>query len=216
MGTTGAQIKAEVEKQFGQPGFDPSGRDLAVGGIGGLVTGGPLGAALGLGGALLDSYNPGFSSPGGTVGGFSVGADSSLGGPSLSQPGENDRGDRQVIMPSGRAANQPVAGFARPSAMSMPASLSRILNSAMTPLQSRSAIATYGTQGGGANDREAFDYWRNLFTRDFVDDRGQFRPLDDPYNMYLPVEQQWLQQGFGFSPPTGGDTRSLLEALASY
>jgi hypothetical protein len=191
-----------------------------MGGVGGLLTGGIPGAALGLAGALLDSYNPGFSSPGGTVGGFSVGADSSLGGGgNLGQPGNDGRSgrdERLAAMPSGRAPNQGVAGFARPSAMSMPASLSRILNSAMTPLQSRSAIATYGTQGGGSNDRDAFDYWRNLFTRDFVDDSGKFRPLDDPYNQYLPVEQQWLQQGFGFSPPTGGDTRSLLEALASY
>lgn len=87
------------------------------------------------------------------------------------------------------------------------------LSRSMTPLQKRSALATYAlnSESGAFRDPLALEFYKNLVTRDFVDDQGQMRP--DAY--LLPIEEQYATQILGLPAPSG--PHALLESIqASY
>ena len=101
------------------------------------------------------------------------------------------------------------SGFARPAAMPSPHFLS--LDGGMTPLQARTAVATYGVNAsdGMWRDPAATEYYKNELLRSLVGDSGE---LGD-YGSVLPIEHQFLQQVLGLS--YGADTKSLVSALGA-
>ncbi len=95
----------------------------------------------------------------------------------------------------------------RPAAMDAPSFLDFESDD---PLQRRSKIATFATQGTGgkwATD-EAFNYWKNLTQRDLISDAGQ---MPDFANL-LGTELGYLGSR-GIAAPN--QTRALLEAILS-
>lgn len=75
------------------------------------------------------------------------------------------------------------------------------LETAMSPLQKRTKIATGATSGDIGQDPEAFKYYRNL----------AFGSLNDPGSSVQPVERQYLNL-FG-EPTRTADTGGFLSAI---
>lgn len=91
-------------------------------------------------------------------------------------------------------AAQAAPSFVR-TEMAMPGELSPFLSSGMSPLQQRSAIGTFGTQGVNPAFRSdaARKYYASLLSQELVKPGGSFNE-----NAYmLPVEQQYLGSAFG-------------------
>jgi len=90
----------------------------------------------------------------------------------------------------------------RPEALPIPSSLQ-----GLSPLQQTTALATQGQLGGGLG-AEGGNIFLNLLQRRLIDTSGEVSPFSD----VTPIEQAFLQQGFGlrFDP----NTKSLLESIA--
>jgi len=87
--------------------------------------------------------------------------------------------------------------LSRPEAMERPYFLG--MGDAMTPLQQRAHLATYGTGGeaGTYRSEPAQEYFRNLFLRSIMDDQGGILPGAQ----VLPVEAQYAgNMGFDVTP----------------
>lgn len=82
------------------------------------------------------------------------------------------------------------------------------LNSAMTPEQQRTSIATNAVSGEGSGiDPEALKYYRSIALGSLINDKGQFAD----YSSITPIEQQYLQR-VGVQP-YNNTTQSFLSAL---
>ena len=129
---------------------------------------------------------------------------------SFDSPGLEGRGGggprQPVFAGTGIGASSSIEPLMRPEAMGIPGFLD--LSSAQTPLQQRSQIATFGTQGvGGYGSEEAQSYWKNLVSRSFLDDQGGLVSGD-----LLPIEQQYASQNLGLQP--SGDMMEFLRSIA--
>ena len=98
----------------------------------------------------------------------------------------------------------------RPEALPIPAYLG--LSDAMTPIQQRSRIATFGLSRDDARFRtqEAQDLFRNIFLRSILDDGGQVRPSAG----VLPVETQYARDILGLDVGPDWSVENYARALA--
>lgn len=135
--------------------------------------------------SFLGPASQGVGSPA-IVGGFNAGE--------LGPTGE----ERGMQMASAAAA----PSFARPSVGAMPNELTPFLTSGMSPLQQRSAIGTFGTQGVNPAFRtdDARRYYASLLAQELVSPTGAIN--EQAY--MLPVEQQYLGSVFGRQASTPG------------
>lgn len=109
-------------------------------------------------------------------------------------PGTNDTNqpeDRGMMMAQAAAA----PAIARPQLSGIPGELSSYLSRGMSPLQQRSAIGTFGTQGVNPAFRteDARRYYASLLAQELVNPAGGIN--EQAY--MLPVEQQYLGSVFG-------------------
>jgi len=109
-------------------------------------------------------------------------------------PGTNDTNqpeDRGMMMAQAAAA----PSISRPQVSGIPGELSSYLTSGMSPLQQRSAIGTFGTQGVNPAFRteDARRYYASLLAQELVNSGGGIN--EQAY--MLPVEQQYLGSVFG-------------------
>ncbi|RJO72853.1 MAG: hypothetical protein C4523_02460 [Myxococcales bacterium] len=125
-------------------------------------------------------------------------------------PGGHGIGTLENLSPAQKETlEEVIKKYSRPVELAQPGFLG--LGAGMTPLQLRSAIATYGTEG----EDSAFDdpltksYYKNLLQRSLISDTGE---LGD-YSQILPIEHRYLQQALGLNyQPT---TQGLLDAIAA-
>lgn len=194
-------------------GFTVTGNDIgrALGGLAGSLLG-PAGSAFGsfFGGKIADAFGiggPAFSVGGNTLtgGGTTFESADDPGSPADGFGGGGPNADTQVpqqYAPKSQA-------FSRPGELAAPDFLG--LNPAMTDLQRRSAIATFGSQGEDSSYRDprVKDYYYNLIQRALVNDQGG---LNDYSSTVLPVEERYLRQtlGLNYEP----QSQSLLNAIA--
>ena len=98
----------------------------------------------------------------------------------------------------------------RPDAIPIPAYLG--LSDAMTPIQQRSRIATFGLSGDDARFRtqEAQDLFRNIFLRSILDSESQIIPSAG----VLPVETQYARNVLGLDVGPDLSVENYARALA--
>lgn len=97
--------------------------------------------------------------------------------------------------------------YSRPDALNEPSNLG--LNPEMVDLQRRASIASRGIAGneGTFRDQSAQDYYKNLFLRSFINDKGGAGQFND----ILPIELQYMRQVMGLD--TGYDSESIMRAM---
>lgn len=133
-----------------------------------------------------------------------LGTPSSKHGPATADPegptafgksGPSPQGaDKQPIEPEPEPVPEPVIPMLeRPAPVRIPAFLG--IQNAMTPVQARSRIATFGVggEGGSFRDPVAQDVLRNFIERAALTDEGEFVPDA----RLLPVETQYLRDVMG-------------------
>lgn len=176
--------------------------------FGALTGAGPVGSLAGRGAQMAMGEwgdRPAFSFGGGPLSGSGRGqaADDS-GDPMAFDGGEYLWGGKPQVY---EAAKQT---FGKPGEMGAPDFLG--LNPAMTDLQRRSAIATFGSQGEDSTYRDSRvrDYYYNLLRRALVNDQGG---VNDYSSTVLPVEERYLREtlGVNYQP----QSEALLNAIAS-
>ena len=98
----------------------------------------------------------------------------------------------------------------RPDAMEAPHFLG--MGQAMTPLQQRSMLATYGTGGesGAYRSEPAQEYFRNLFLRNVLGDQGEIVSGA----RVLPVEAQYAREGLGLDVTPETSVENFARALS--
>jgi len=128
---------------------------------------------------------------------------SAFGGPSAGTIGSADPNAPGVTGVAGPAdvsggespPGEPLAlpGLERPEEIPFPQFLG--ISDAMTPLQQRAKIATFGTAGevGGFRGPEAQEVYKNILLRSILGDENQVLPG----SQILPVEAQYAQQALG-------------------
>lgn len=119
------------------------------------------------------------------------------------------RGEEMGISPSqAESLQEQIRKFLRPPAQDAPSFLQ--LNPAMTDLQRRSNIATYGTQGVNSayRDPQTQKYYRNLLERAFINDQGGLGDI----NSLMPIERQYLTETLGLASPN--TSQALLDAIS--
>lgn len=127
-------------------------------------------------------------------------------GVGMGPPGGVPGGHPDVQFPS---PGPPDYSLKRPDEMEAPRFLG--LGDAMTPLQQRSALATYGTAGeaGGYRSDPAQEYYKNLFLRNVLGEQGEVLGGAQ----VLPVEAQYAQR-MGYDVTSDMGVENFARALS--
>ena len=171
---------------------------------------GMMGATRGIARGIGTAANQGLSALGLDVGHAPTAEDSpdpqGSTGVDVAAPGGVPAGGGGVLEPP----VPPDFSLQRPDALEAPAFLG--LGNAMTPLQQRAKLATFGTgsEVGGYRSEPALDFYKNLFLRSVIGDDGQIAEGAQ----LLPVEAQYIQQNLGLDPGPDVDIENFARSLS--